>query len=1558
MGMMAGMSLVFDATSNIPQVMAESNAAIERTIAQYQRMKAVMSQGLQGTPADPPKIDEQRQRAISNVTARYIAHSEAIMAADKSSSIFSRGAGQLVNDLRGLARDVSAGSKQIDMLAERLDAASMFMWRFIVADIPLRQISNTFMMIGAAAAGALTGIARTYSQYQELEIMLRGTTKSAQESADAIARSYAFAARTPFDVQQVATEYMVLRRLGKDVADSMLEPVANLAAAMRERGHDPARAAEAMVDAVYGDFRRLRETYHLTRNEIKALAPEAFDSAGKVVDANAFMLAATQAIYARYGNVLDDFVTTLTGRWSNISDSFKLTLVNLGKSTSIFDMFMTKAESLTAQLNVLSETNLAGISVGVMGFVTALSLIGIAVVNVTRATLSITALYGAVRRFFSADLRGIAQTIANAMGVVRHEAMLTSRTLSMELATLQGANVLGGTPGASAVADARLNEVLSKRLGTKAATNELLAQESVQIAKNLAMEQMRDKVYKDINDTIEMGIRQKLPASALVASVSGMTGRFLQESARLSAAFDEELKPIALQALAQAGIGGEGRLGALSRRGGNIKDMLVGDPNIGEAQRALDIYSRKATSDVARLKDGLDKLYRLRSLTGAHLGGVVRSIKLQADRDRASKTFAGLTDEHFEQFVLQPRLAAGTQPYRDVLAKINETINAQSRAMMKSATAGRLRVLQLSRYIDQNMPSSAEDIASGKFGIYNLRELQRRSAIGDISQQAYRQYARAIIGAMRGGTGIFEGMSREDLAEARRLILGPEEGFARFILEKQKPPPGLTLGQRFWGYKDPSTGERVPGGLQRVGQYTPMGFITAQAVIQAAEYFTEQSSGASKAQKEVEKLSQSYKDMVGEIDSMKNASAEAFRVSQTGLISQKKHLDEAIASWKASAAEQKATLSVISGTLGMVGMGLAMIPNPIATAAAIAAMLASVGLSITAAMRTGDKDIKLSALNLMEVYQRNAERLGKFAEENRQLFKDAEVSANRIAETDARLAELEKERSNISREAEKHHVPVYQKRAEQIGEEYQLLLSKKTELQNQYNIANQLAEKARAQMVPEEQLAKNRVIRDQSLLKQESLNKEKEIALRYEQRRIEAAAEYDRKIEEVVRYDPDRATQLLGEKHKYLSALKTQQKEELAQQGIDPKIRSLETIDTLLKNEQSKVQALVLENEALTKQVEEQRKAAEEAAKAYHDIDQTMQDLIRGAQAVAMEMEDLGAKLQGELNPSQGLGKSYDEYMLLLAKINRDAPRIRGQSFTPMLIDDPDNKGKKKWAHVFSDLVPAQYKDIYATYMQYGNISLEQGARLEYAVKNGEGWAKQLKGHMTDIASLPEKYRNTLAGTGEVYKGLYDSSLKFGGTEQMRTFYAQQYEQSLLDQAAALYRVRDIAGGNAKIAEAWSNYIARMNRPLDEGLAISEGWEDFYRNTLGDEAAAQAQHMRTIELLKAKYNLAVQTNDKHAAELAYLELIKAQYEGIEKPQQSILAGASDISGFLGTWWRDNPRILNAYKDIRYSRVNDSHHTIEIQVSGNDEAVGVVNAALGAIIGGLRQKGGN
>lgn len=188
-------------------------------------------------------------------------------------------------------------------------------------------------LLGLAAGFSLVEVGRQVVQAQrEFDklnsslITATGSTKSAGEAMKAL---QAFAARTPFSLQEVTEGFLKLRNLGLTPSERALESYGNTSAAM---GKNLTQLVEAVADATTGEFERLKE-FGIKAKQQGDSVSLTFQGTTTKIGNNA---AEIEEYLTRIGEVnfaggMARQADTLDGDLSRLSDTWNQTLVSFSQ---------------------------------------------------------------------------------------------------------------------------------------------------------------------------------------------------------------------------------------------------------------------------------------------------------------------------------------------------------------------------------------------------------------------------------------------------------------------------------------------------------------------------------------------------------------------------------------------------------------------------------------------------------------------------------------------------------------------------------------------------------------------------------------------------------------------------------------------------------------------------------------------------------------------------------------------------------------------------------------------------------------------------------------------------------------------------------------------------------------------------------------------------------------------------------------------------------------------------------------------------------------------------
>ncbi len=182
----------------------------------------------------------------------------------------------------------------------------------------------------AVAAGAVLARAvfTTSIEFQRLNASLLTVTGSQQAANQEFNRLTAFAAETPYQLQEVVAAYIKLKALGLDPSTEALRSYGNTASAM---GKSLNQVIEAVADAATGEFERLKEFGIKAKSQgdqvtftFRGVSTTVRKEAGAIED-----------YLRRIGDVefasgMENQMKTLGGAVSNLGDAWDQFLVSLG----------------------------------------------------------------------------------------------------------------------------------------------------------------------------------------------------------------------------------------------------------------------------------------------------------------------------------------------------------------------------------------------------------------------------------------------------------------------------------------------------------------------------------------------------------------------------------------------------------------------------------------------------------------------------------------------------------------------------------------------------------------------------------------------------------------------------------------------------------------------------------------------------------------------------------------------------------------------------------------------------------------------------------------------------------------------------------------------------------------------------------------------------------------------------------------------------------------------------------------------------------------------------
>ena len=198
-------------------------------------------------------------------------------------------------------------------------------------------------------------VASAFERYQTILKTTEGSNEAAQKS---MAWVNDFAAKTPFQLDEVVASFVKLRTRGLDPTSGLLTTLGDTAAAM---GKSVDQAVEAGADAMTGEFERLKELGITSRTQGNKTMFEYVkngETIRKVVDRRnkAMIVSTVQAIWNdQYAGAMDDLSSTWDGMMSNLSDQWTR-FANMVMSAGVFDWMKAKLKGVLDEVDAMASS--------------------------------------------------------------------------------------------------------------------------------------------------------------------------------------------------------------------------------------------------------------------------------------------------------------------------------------------------------------------------------------------------------------------------------------------------------------------------------------------------------------------------------------------------------------------------------------------------------------------------------------------------------------------------------------------------------------------------------------------------------------------------------------------------------------------------------------------------------------------------------------------------------------------------------------------------------------------------------------------------------------------------------------------------------------------------------------------------------------------------------------------------------------------------------------------------------------------------------------------------
>lgn len=206
----------------------------------------------------------------------------------------------------------------------------------------------------AALAGVLGSFfvgntfVETASKFEQFEVQLTTIMGSSEKAKESLSWISEFAAKTPYEMQQVTDAFVKLQSYGLDARNGgLLESIGNMASGM---GKDLDQAVEAIADAVNGENERLKEfgikgskagggyeyTYNINGQQFKKQASESAADIQKALQ---------EIMDERFKGGMLAMSKTWAGTLSNLSDTWQMFQLRVMRA-GIFDALKDRLNGL------------------------------------------------------------------------------------------------------------------------------------------------------------------------------------------------------------------------------------------------------------------------------------------------------------------------------------------------------------------------------------------------------------------------------------------------------------------------------------------------------------------------------------------------------------------------------------------------------------------------------------------------------------------------------------------------------------------------------------------------------------------------------------------------------------------------------------------------------------------------------------------------------------------------------------------------------------------------------------------------------------------------------------------------------------------------------------------------------------------------------------------------------------------------------------------------------------------------------------------------------------
>ncbi len=176
-------------------------------------------------------------------------------------------------------------------------------------------------MLAIGFAKVVSGIVTTSAKFESLRASLKTVTGSLDGARVAMSQIEKFTATTPFQLDEVANSFIILKRMGIDTTTESLKAFGNIAAA---NGKSFEQLSEAVADAMTGEFERLKEFGIKVKQENGTFIASMGSTQLSVSNSAEELVNSLKTLGEEggaYATGLADQAATMGGKFSNLQDN-------------------------------------------------------------------------------------------------------------------------------------------------------------------------------------------------------------------------------------------------------------------------------------------------------------------------------------------------------------------------------------------------------------------------------------------------------------------------------------------------------------------------------------------------------------------------------------------------------------------------------------------------------------------------------------------------------------------------------------------------------------------------------------------------------------------------------------------------------------------------------------------------------------------------------------------------------------------------------------------------------------------------------------------------------------------------------------------------------------------------------------------------------------------------------------------------------------------------------------------------------------------------------------